>query len=52
MSKDNNVNPGQYKVGGRLRQDDEARAAEESAKTSKDDQRLRNDTHRPEKKKD
>ena len=50
MSKDNNVNPGQYKVGGRLRQDDKARVDEERAKASEAEQRLHDETYRPKKK--
>ena len=50
MSKDNNVNPGQYKVGGRLRQDDKARVDEERAKASEAEQRSQDETYRPKKK--
>ena len=52
MSKDNNVNPGQYKLRGRLRQDDAGRVEDGKAKASIAEQKLRNQSRRPKAKKD
>lgn len=51
MSKHNNVNPGQYKVGGRLHPgDDDSRQEHDKAQASVTDQELREEArrHRPE----
>ena len=46
MSKYNNVNPGQYKVAGRLRQDEDDRTEEAKAKASITEHELREQAHR------
>ena len=51
MSKQNNVNPGQYKVGGRLHPgDDSTRQEQDKAEAAMTEQRLREEARRPEKK--
>ena len=46
MSKSNNVNPGQYKVAGRLRQDDAAREEKAKEKASVAEHELREEADR------
>jgi hypothetical protein len=41
MSKHNNVNPGQYKVGGRLRPDEDVRPDNDKARASVAEHELR-----------
>ena len=43
MSKNNNVNPGQYKVAGRERQGEDINPAVERAKLAKSQERTRSD---------
>jgi hypothetical protein len=44
MSKNNNVNPGQYKVGGRLHPgDDSSKQQQDKAEAALEEQRLRED---------
>jgi hypothetical protein len=53
MSKQNNVNPGQYKVGGRLHpSDDSSRQEHDKAQASMTEQALREEARGPEKKKE
>lgn len=53
MSKRNNVNPGQYKVGGRLHPgDDSSKQEQEKAQASIERQALNEKAERPEKDKD
>ena len=48
MSKNNNVNPGQYKVAGRLRQDEDDRTVEAKKTQSMEEARLREEAKRGE----
>jgi hypothetical protein len=53
MSKHNNVNPGQYKVDGRLHPgDDSSKQEHDKAEAAMTEQRLREESRRPEKKED
>jgi hypothetical protein len=51
MSKNNNVNPGQYKVAGRLRNDEDDRKKQDKAVASVAGQELRNESRRGKKEK-
>jgi hypothetical protein len=51
MSKHNNVNPGQYKVGGRLRPgDDSSQTEKDKAQAAIAEERLREEARRPKQK--
>jgi hypothetical protein len=53
MSKNNNVNPGQYKVGGRLHPgDDSSKQQQDKAEAAMTEQRLREEARGPEKEED
>jgi hypothetical protein len=53
MSKHNNVNPGQYKVGGRLHPgDDSSRQEHDKAQAAMTEQRLREEARGPEQEKE
>ena len=53
MSKENNVNPGQYKVGGRLHPgDDSTKQKEDKAQASMTEHELREEARNPKKKKE
>ena len=53
MSKQNNVNPGQYKVGGRLHPgDDSSKQQQDKAEAAETEKRLREEARGAKKKKD
>ena len=52
MSKNNNVNPGQYKVAGRLRTDEDDRPDQDKARASIEEHELREEAQRSQKKND
>jgi hypothetical protein len=52
ISKDNNVNPGQYKVGGRLRPGEDGRQEQDKERASVTEHELREEARRTQNKKE